>query len=226
MKGAILAIRAEPGLSQTIDRAAQIGLLVTGVPLFDVHGVPWSLPEDLAFDGILLGSANAIRYGGAKLANLLDLPVYAVGNSTAEMARQAGFPVERIGKGGLQALIDDIHGAKTRLLRLTAQDRIDLIPPPNVQIVESVVYESIALPAPPKLKELLCEGGIVMLHSARAAEHLASELSRIAVEKSTIRLAVMGARIAAAAGEGWAEIGVAEHPDDGALLALIANMCK
>jgi uroporphyrinogen-III synthase len=224
--GPIIAIRPEPGLSQTISCAAEIGVEIAGQALFEVRPVDWTVPDDVAFDGLLIGSANAIRHGGLQLALLLDLPVYAVGKTTAAIAEEAGFKVAKIGQGGLQVMLDELASKAIRFLRLAGQDHIKLLAPRSHAIVDRVVYQSHALTAPPALGETLGKDAVVMLHSAVAAEHFANECNRMEVDRANIRIAALGQRIAAAAGSGWKEIAVASEPTDAALLALIKNMCK
>ena len=63
----IVTIRPAPGDRATVERAAHQGLKVETYPLFSAGPVPWSVPEPVDFDAVLLGSANALRHGGAGL---------------------------------------------------------------------------------------------------------------------------------------------------------------
>ncbi|MDN3644816.1 uroporphyrinogen-III synthase [Pontixanthobacter aestiaquae] len=222
----IVAIRPEPGLSQTTERASECGLTVSGYPLFEVRPVAWSVPDDRAFDALLLGSANAIRHGGPQLAMLLDNPVYAVGETTARTARNAGFKIGGVGAGGLQTLLDSLAHKEIGFLRLSGRDHVDLTLPRSHSIVDRIVYEARPVSIPKPMATILRDRAIVLLHSAVAAEHFAIECSRLAVQKSNIRIAALGPRIAEAAGEGWEQVAVAGRPSDAALLALAENLCK
>ena len=68
------------------------GLDAVAIPLFrdraDCLGRP---PTQGSFEGLLLTSANAVRHGGDQLERLRGLPVYVVGEATAEAARAAGL---------------------------------------------------------------------------------------------------------------------------------------
>ena len=64
----VFAIRAEPGLSATIEAGQALGLVVEGYPLAEVHPVAWEVPSETTFDALLLGSANAVRHAGPALA--------------------------------------------------------------------------------------------------------------------------------------------------------------
>ena len=83
----VLVLRPEPGASETVERARGRGLNAIAVPLFEVRPLEWEAPEPSGFAGLLLTSANAVRHGGERLAKLRGLKVYAVGEATAEAAR-------------------------------------------------------------------------------------------------------------------------------------------
>jgi uroporphyrinogen-III synthase len=220
----ILAIRPQPGSSATVAAAEAAGLTIEACPLLELRPVPWSLPPG-EFDGLLLGSANALRLGGPLVDNLVGKPVYAVGETTAEAARQRGFRVVRTGRGGLQALLDDLAGEDLRLLRLAGRERVPLSPPPEISIETAILYESSPLPLPERTAGLIRTGALVLLHSAAAARHFVAECDRLGVRRGDIRLAALGPRIAEAAGTGWAALRVAAEPNEAALLALAREMC-
>jgi uroporphyrinogen-III synthase len=220
----ILAIRPEPGCSATVAAGKAVGLTIEACPLSELHSVPWNLPPG-EFDALLLGSANALRLGGPLVDNLVDKPVYAVGEATAEAARRRGLQVARVGHGGLQALLDGLAGASLHLLRLAGRERVPLTPPAGISLETAIVYESITLPLPEPAAELLRSGALVLLHSAAAARHFAAECGRLAIHRGDIRLAALGPRIGEAAGTGWAALRSAAEPNEAALLALTREMC-
>ena len=220
----ILAIRPEPGCSATVAAGAAQGLAITACPLADIRPVPWSVPAG-EFDGLLLGSGNALRHGGALVDKLVGKPVYAVAEATADAARQRGFQVGAVGHGGLQALLDSLAGQTLRLLRLAGRERVPLAPPPGIAIETAIAYESLPRPLPEETAERLSAGALVLLHSAAAAGHFAGECDRLAVPRGAVRLAALSARIGAAAGPGWAALRSAGEPNDAALLALARELC-
>ncbi|HUP66659.1 MAG TPA: uroporphyrinogen-III synthase, partial [Sphingomicrobium sp.] len=102
----LLILRPEPGASATVDRARKRGLEALAIPLFAIERVHWEVPE--GFDGVLLTSANAVREGGEQLQSLRGLPAYAVGEATAQAAREAGFDIAAIGDSGVERLLDSV----------------------------------------------------------------------------------------------------------------------
>lgn len=221
----VVAIRPEPGLSATLARGRGAGLDIVGWPLFEIRAVEWEPPLAEGIDGLLIGSANALHLGGPALAGFKDKPVYAVGRATAEGARQAGFTVGAVGRGGLQEMLDALPRQPRTLLRLAGREHVPLDPPLGTLIVQRVVYESVALPMPDDMAGELADGALVLLHSAAAAAHFARECDRLGIARSGLALAALGPRIAAAAGEGWREVRSAQEPGETPILALARDMC-
>jgi len=221
----LAVIRPEPGCSATATAAQAAGMTAQAHPLFRIEPREWIAPDPAAYDCLLVGSANVFRHGGAGLEELRALPVLAVGGATSQAAREAGFTVAATGSGGLQKVLDAVESG-TRLLRLAGEERIALAPPPGVTLNERVVYASRPLPMPESLAALLRHPCVVLLHSAEAARHLASECDRLAIARTPLRLAALGPRIARAAGEGWGEVAAAAQMDDAALLALAQHLCQ
>ena len=221
----IVAIRPKPGLAATLAAGREVGLEIEGWPLFEIRPCPWKPPAPDAIDGVLLGSANALRHGGAALESFKAKPAYAVGETTAVAAREAGFAVAMTGEGGLQNVLDALAGRELHLLRLAGADRVALAPPEGIVLVARTVYESVALPMPEPLEAALREGALVLVHSAVAVRHLAEQCDAHGVARGTVALAALSPRIAEAAGSGWARVAAAEAPREAALLALARDMC-
>lgn len=220
----IFAIRPEPGLQSTLQAARELGLAIIGRPLFEVVPLRWEAPDPADFDGLLVGSANAIRHGGMQLESLASLPVHAVGKTTAEVAEEAGFPVATTGKGGLQQLIDGLRG-EHRLLRLAGSEHVALDVPANLSVTTRIVYDVRAIPLTGSDEiSLRAAEPLVLLHSAAAARHFASEVDRRGLDRSRIALACIGPRVAEPVGDGWRAVRSAPQPDDAALLALARDM--
>lgn len=225
MTEAIVAIRPEPGLSATIAAGQAAGLAIAGYPLFEIEPLPWQAPPHDSVDGLLIGSANAIRHGGDALAQLRDKPVHAVGQATADAAREAGFTVATVGKGMLQGVVDRLGEGPASYLRLAGEERVAVTSPPQVSITIRTLYRIVPQPFPKALEQTLREGALVMLYSAAASRHFAAECDRLAIDRSGIRVASLAPRIAEPLGEGWRGVRSAECPSQSSLLALVADMC-
>ncbi len=223
----IIVVRPPPGDAETAARAAALGMGVVRAPLFAVEPLAWDVPDAGGFDAVLIGSANALRHGGAGLAALAGLPAHVVGEATARAAREAGFRVATVGGGTLQPVLAAAASAgRRRLLRLAGEARVPLRLPPGVAMATRVLYRVTPQPIPRELAAALARGALVLLHSGEAAAHFAAEVDRLALPRARIALAALAPRIAERAGAGWARRAVAARPDDGVLLALARQMCK
>ncbi len=195
------------------------------MPLSHVVPNPWDAPPTEQVDALLVGSANAFRFGGPGLEALRHLPVHAVGEATANAAREAGFSVAHVGVGGLQSVLN--HAADgVRFLRLSGEERIDLEVPEGISIVERVVYRIEFDTLSEKQINTLKDNAICLIHSAGSARHIAHELDRLKVGRSTLTLCALGPRIAEAAGSGWRDLHIADNPTDAELLALAKDICQ
>lgn len=226
MSPTLFVFRPEPGWSASAAAARRRGLRVAGHPLSRIEPVEWAVADPGSFDAILAGSANVFRHGGEGLDRLRGLPVFAVGDATAKMAREAGFAVERVGAGGLQNVLDGVPDTMTRLLRLCGESRVPLATPAAAAISERVVYRAVDLPIEQITRERLAGGGVVLLHSGETARHFAAECDRLAIDRGGLALVVIGPRLLEPAGRGWLGVHIAPTLDNGALLASAEILCK
>lgn len=220
----VLVIRPEPGLSSTLAAGRRMGLTMHGFALSRVVAHDWELPSLKRFDALLLGSANAIRLGGEKLAKLTHLPVHAVGEATAREAEAAGFTVSVAGKGGLQSIIHQVT-APIHYMRLVGNEYVDLTMPEGVSFEAIQVYSVKPRTFLEKPARLLDGEPIVLLHSAAMTRQFVTECNRLRVDRSRITLAAMGPRIVDPAGEGWRAIHIPDSPSDKALLEMVGKLC-
>ncbi|MGY4395065.1 uroporphyrinogen-III synthase [Sphingomonas sp. UYAg733] len=210
----LAVLRPEPGNSATAARAKAFGLTVIRLPLFAVGPVAWTAPDPGIHDALILTSANTIRHGGEGLRAVQALPVLAVGERTAAIARSAGFDVMATGIADVTALLAlaEAQGIR-RALYLGGRDRIPVTS--DVIATAITVYASDALPLTPGEIGALDEA-VALLHSARAARRL----SELVADRSRIRLAALSDAVLDAAGAGWAGGLAATAPDDDALLGV------
>lgn len=217
MKRPVLILRPEPGASATAMKAREIGLKAIVRPLFEVRAIEWEAAGAVAFDAVMMTSANAARYGGAKLADYRHLPLFAVGTATEKAAKFAGFSDVTASNAGQSALIADISDTGChRILYLAGRDRTPL-PDVSFRLETAIVYASESLPAPG-----IPAGCVALLHSARAAGRLAE----IVGEKSSVDIVAISLAVAEAVGPGWRSVVAAQRPQDAAMLALAASLCE
>lgn len=212
----VLVLRPEPGAGATVERARAVGLDTIATPLFTIEGVVWEAPDQGGFDGLLLTSANAVRCAGEQLQQLRGLKTYAVGEATANAARDAGLDIAATGEDGVDRLLGSIE-PDLRLLHLCGEDRHE--PAEARQPITSlVVYRSVPVEAP----DLgLASGSIALVHSPRAGRRLAE----LVAERGEMTIAAISSAAAQAVGEGWERVEIAETPSDTAMLVLAARLC-
>lgn len=220
----VIAIRPEPGCSATVSRGRTAGLAIEPWPLFELRPLAWDPPPPERIDGLLLGSANAVRQAGPGLDAFRGKPAYAVGKATAATAEAAGLRPAAVGTSDLQALLDTLRPPLT-LLRLAGEEHVPLRRPLGIVIDTRVAYRNVALAMPEDMAESLRRGALVLLHSAAAARHLGAECDRLGIPRGAVAVAALGPRIAGAAGGGWRDCRSAGEPRDAALLALARDMC-
>lgn len=222
----IIVLRPQPGATATAQALRAAGHDPLVCPLFVIEQVGWTPADPSAYDALLVGSANVFLHGGPALADLKNLPVYAVGGKTARMALDLGFRVHGQGAGGLAALlpalVDDGH---LHILRLAGEDHVDL-PSTRLAIDTRIVYRSRALPMPDALRDALVQPAVVLVHSARAAQHFAAQVDAAGLDRGQISLALFAPALLDAAGDGWAAVKIAASTDDRALLDAATALCQ
>lgn len=222
--GAIV-IRPQPGNDATVAAALASGMQTEGWPLFVAEPRAWASPDPAGFDGLLIGSGNALRCAGPQLKRFRGLPVHAVGEATADVARACGWQIGTVGTGDLAGLLADLP-CSLRLLRLAGEERMNLSKAAGPAVETHVVYAMRPLPIPAALAPRLGRGSVVLLHSAAAARHFGGECERLRIARAAIALACLAPRIAQAAGTGWIAVESAARRDDAALLATARRMCQ
>nr|WP_277923516.1 uroporphyrinogen-III synthase [Sphingomonas sp. TREG-RG-20F-R18-01] len=218
----LVVLRPEPGNAATRARARSAGFTADALAFFVVEALDWTAPDPRQYDSLLLTSANSLRFGGAELAALRALPVLAVGQHTAAAAREYGFDVVATGTGnaGQILALANRYGI-SYALHLTGHDRTLEVGGAIASLIP--VYRSRALAIDPTALATL-SGATALLHSTRAARRIGELVDAAEIDRSGIALAAFSPAIAAAAGSGWAEIAVADTPDDAALFAALAPL--
>jgi uroporphyrinogen-III synthase len=212
----VLVLRPEPGATATVEKARTLGLDALAVPLFEIERIGWDAPEMANFDGLLLTSANAIRVAGGELERLRGLKAYAVGEATAEAAREAGFDIAATGDAGVGRLLASIEPG-LKLLHLCGADRREPVGA-RQRITTVEVYRAVALERPDLSQAI---GSVAMVHSPRAGRRFAE----LTDDRGTIAVAAISQAAADSVGGGWRIVEVAEQPSDDAVLALAARLC-
>ena len=244
MRRQVLVTRPEPGLSETMRAVASLGFLPVACPLLRIGGRVPRLPRADSLAAILLTSGQAVAplaRAAASDSGLRALPVFAVGDSTAQRARCAGFAAVVSAAGDardLAALVrESVPDAFRRSVRLplllaTASGQgsvlARLLREQGGRVQRRVIYA--AHPArrlPEAARDALHSGSTAacLFFSGEAARNFA----RLCAVSLRSRLGTVQAlAISPAVGDAltslpWQSVRVAAHPSAGAVLALLQS---
>ena len=217
--------RTRPGAERTGAHLSALGFTPLIAPLLDIH--PLDVTPDLTgIQAMAFTSRNGVAAfvarSPARPRPLLEAPVFAVGDGTAEAAREAGFTDVRSARGDLAALATLIRAEAAGLSILhpcAARPAGDLAAMVGdaARVSGLAIYEAreTGLDAPEAWD-------IVMIHSPRAARALAA---RLPAEAASGRIACTVSANAAEpiSGFDFAEIRIADAPDENGLLATLGK---
>lgn len=102
--------RAEPGAARTVARLRDMGFEPIVAPLLAIKHLTPPVPDLAPFAALAFTSINGVA-AFAALTPRRDLPVFAVGDATAQAADDAGFADVSSAAGDLRALACLIAGA-------------------------------------------------------------------------------------------------------------------
>ena len=208
----IAVLRPEPANRVTAAAIEARGRRAIRLPLFEARPMAWTPPDPADFDALIITSTNALRHGGAGLKRLLPLPLYAVGQASAEAARRMGFHVAGTGGAGSAELLALAERAGIRrALHLAGRERT--IAPGGIVAAILTVYASDPVAVSPEQAARL-KGSVALVQSARAGARLAE----LVADRGAIAIAAISPAAAAAAGTGWERVVTAARIDSETLI--------
>jgi uroporphyrinogen-III synthase len=230
----VLVTRPMPDCERTAATLRGRGYDVLVVPLMQVKPIAADLSGN--WSAVIISSANAVRALDAQqIASLAKLPLFAVGQRSADAARDAGFMDVRSANGNAEDLIRLVAGSNldqaATYLYLAGEDRAaDVegeLAKRGIEARTVIVYKSVTLDYPPELANALRNREIaVALHfSRRSAENYvngakAAGLEQMASAPQHFCLSAQVTEPLRAAGV-VGQISVAPDPNEAALLAIL-----
>lgn len=231
----VVVTRPQPQGKHTADALAARGHDVWEVPLMQVEPIKADLSGTWA--GIIITSANAV---GAittdpAFAALCRLPVFAVGNRSADAAREAAFTNVTSAGGAVSDLVRLLRGrradATAPLLYIAGEERaadlIGKLAANGIAAEMRVVYRAVAAPFPDELVAALEAGGDVqaVLHfSRRSAENYVASAGEagVAEQALAVRHYCLSQQVAEPLiAAGAKRVTVAPRPEEAALIELL-----
>jgi uroporphyrinogen-III synthase len=231
----VVVTRPEADAERTASALRTHAHEVMVAPLMRVEPIAADLTGTWGAVVITSANAPAAIAGNAARDTLIKLPLFAVGERSAEAAKAAGF-VEVTAAGGdvsdLVRVVAEHHADRAApLLYLAGEDRAaDLIGELAVHGIKAelrVVYRAVTAPFPPDLIEALKAREIdaVLHYSRRSAENYlaGAKAAGIVAEALRVRHVCLAPQVATPlAAAGATSIAIAPHPDEAALIELLA----
>jgi uroporphyrinogen-III synthase len=240
---AILVTRPRPDGEATARALRARGFAVLLAPMLRFEPVAFHDDSDVSYGGVIVTSANALRAIETRLAGspLLKLPLFAVGDHTAEAARAAGFE-KVISAGGDAAGLREriLESVKAKALKKTspllylagadlARDLPGELGERGLTVVTQTTYRMVPVTHLPEdaRKAFAADGVEAVLHySRRSARAFIEAVREAGVEISALSLPqyCLSAGIATVLRDaGAARVVVAASTDEGALFAALVE---
>jgi uroporphyrinogen-III synthase len=231
----LLVTRPEPDGARTAAALRARGHVAELVPLLRIDHDPAAELGPGPWNAVLITSPNAARAVAVhrRKAELVALPLFAVGRRSAQAAGAAGFSEILSADGDAQDLARLVaaHARPGPLLYLAGQDRAaDLaaaLAARGFATDTAVVYRAVAVSKfPPAIRAALAAREIdgVLHYSQRSAEAFmaAARAAQIDINSLNTKHYCLSAQVAGALRQaGIADPAVAPHPDEPALFGLI-----
>lgn len=233
-KRRVLVTRPQPDAAYTVTRLAAAGYVPLCLPVSKTTATDISLPLR-KFDAVAVTSANAFRHTKpALLAPYRHLQLYAVGEKTASVAREAGFDKVYAGDGWglhLGQYVAATESAGNEILYLTGKirrpDFESQLAEAGIHLTVAETYDTLAVAYnEAELAEILRDGPpeVILLYSAVAARQFVRLDNQVngAFIKGAKFIFCLSQRIAAELPAGCiTQLRISETPDEDALLRLL-----
>ncbi|MCS6626488.1 uroporphyrinogen-III synthase [Roseibacterium beibuensis] len=209
--------RAEPGATRTADRLTALGFAPVVSPLLAIRPIPQAAPDLDGVTALAFTSRNGVAAFSA-LTGERRLPVFTVGDATAEAALAAGFSSVRSAAGALgdlaSLLAAEASGPVLAPGALEPSGDLPALLAGRVEIRALPVYRAVetgaAAPA---------AFDAVLIHSPRGGRAVAA-LGRFAGQ---VAVAISEAAAAPLTATPGLAIRIAAHPDEAALFEALGK---
>ena len=239
---AVLVTRPSPDDETTAKALRARGIEVLRAPMLRFEPVPFQDDADANYGAVIVTSANALRAIAPHLASrLVKLPLFAVGENTAEAARDAGFGEVIASKGDAGALRDLVLArAKSKQLRKAspilylagadlARDLVSELSENGFTVVTQTTYRMVPAPS---LPQEVCDAFVAheieaVLHYSRRSARAFLEAARAGgVEISALALpqcCISPAVAVVLRDAGATQVTAAASPDENALFEALGR---
>lgn len=227
----VLVLRPEPGATETAARLAAAGFEPVVLPLSEIR----PLAPALGLDAVLCAcvaatSVNALRHAPEQLLHLVrNKPLFAVGETTAQAARLAGFSDVTAGADDGAALAGMVldSGPDGPVLYFCGKVRRPeferSLRDGGLEVLPVEVYDALPVDQSRRFNALGDVGGplIALCHSPEAARMLADLAAKAPALAERLSVIAISARAAQPLTAIGVAVRVATVPTDQAMLALL-----
>jgi uroporphyrinogen-III synthase len=240
---AILVTRPLPDGATTADALRAKGFVVLLAPMLRFEPVAFHEDSDALYGAVIVTSANALRAIETRLAGspLLKLPLFAVGEHTAQAARAAGFTQVISANSDAAGLRERIVASvKAKVLKKTspllylagadlARDLPGELGERGFTVVTQTTYRMVAVRSlPEETRKAFADGEVeaVLHYSRRSARAFIEAVRAAGVEVSALSLpqCCISAGVATVLRDaGAGRVVVALSPDEGALFVALES---
>lgn len=227
----LLVTRPEPDASETAARLNALDIEAVVEPLLTAQTLNTTLPPAAGFAALAVTSANALRalHHRGEVPRLMHVPVFAVGDRTAAVARDFGFDEVRSAGGNFGDLVDLLGaaGVEGPILYATARqqtgDLARALAPRGIMVITVPVYAM--QPATAFRTDLAGVDG-ALFYSRRTAETFAG-LAPKQAERGRLGMLCISESVAEPLlAAHFVRVSLAEHPSEEAMMALALSFAR
>ena len=233
----VLNTRPLEDAAELNERLLQLGMTVVSEPLLQISFFDELAPELKKFKALIFTSRNGARAFG-RVSAQRDIPVFAVGDSTARFAKEAGFKQVLSADGNVEALaalvartIEPLSGPLLHVTgSVTAGDLSGELQRLGYKIVREVMYESrISEELSTRTTQMIRNGAVdcIALFSPRTARTFAklAEYSGILDCCGDMSVVCLSPAVALPVnGIPWRQVLIANEPKSEALMQLFGKL--
>lgn len=229
----LLVTRPEPDASETAARLNALNIETLVVPLLIAETLTTTLPPADGFAALAVTSGNALRalHDRGDLPRLLKLPLYAVGDKTAAVARDFGFAEVMSAGGDFHALVALLAGSGLDGPILypaamhQAGDLAKALAPHGLMVITVPVY---AMNPAPRLDHTANLAGLdgALFYSRRTAQTFVS-LAPESTERNRLGMLCLSEAVAEPLlAAHFVRVSLADHPSEEAMMALALSFAR
>jgi uroporphyrinogen-III synthase len=233
----MLVTRPEPDASETAARLAALDIDAVIEPLLHAETLSTTLPPADGFAAVAATSTNALRAldDRGELQRYLKLPLFAVGNRTAALARSLGFTDVVSADGNLRDLIAMLAKAGIAgpvfypAAREQSGDLAKALAPHGLLVITAAVYRMQPAAALSDAARATLDSGAIaaaLFYSRRTAETFAT-LGAGLRDKARLGVLCLSEAVAEPLlAAHFVRVGLADHPSEEAMLSLALSFAR